>query len=328
MIKPPHEAIRPLRRLVHAASVALVPLIACSMGCRRSSSSDLRADHETTSSSAPSAPHAASSSAVDDACAAFAEHRCAALEQCGEQIFALLEGNGAACRRAELQVCRDELAPAGSNATAETIATCDARANTDCATAFYSEPFACVVPGRAPDGAPCAFNAECAGRYCRRVGAACGLCSRLPALGEECADGILCDAGLVCKAHRCVRPPAVGESCDRDCAPPYVCAKGKCVRPASADEHCDVLGVKAPDCDPLGGIECFDGTCSRPIIVGVGESCGGVRRCKGRSFCDDGVCVPEGEDGLPCDAQRSCARPLRCIDGTCVRLSRARCVKE
>ncbi|MDI7268755.1 MAG: hypothetical protein QME96_12250 [Myxococcota bacterium] len=151
----------------------------------------------------------------------------------------------------------------------------------------YSEEFlACVSSTGLPPldcvGGRCEVDRAAAGDACLGVG--------------DCLAGLVCDPGTT----RCVpfRFVGEGEPCQWGVA---FCGSN------------DLACVPDP-VDPAGG-----GTCGRIVTVGIGEGCGGERRCAADAYCGRGaVCHTAARDGetcyhLPPECEPYCGLPGGCI---------------
>lgn len=260
---------------------------------------------------------------VEQACTELAERMCTTLARCDPEKISSIYGEPTDCRRDARAECLLDVAPPGSNATAASISKCAATTCDDVLNSSWRE---CIVPGPSPDGASCALGAECAGKFCKRDRAACGVCSRLPAAGEACLSNILCGGDLVCIHGRCSKRPRLGESCSNtsDCLGESSCFKGKCAVPAKIGQPCDFLGETARDCGK--GLTCnAENRCVRPRWVNVGGTCNLESLCTGGATCIGDQCVRKGAERESCGGIHPCQTPLQCIDGVCTRLDRARC---
>lgn len=167
-------------------------------------------------------------------------------------------------------------------------------------------------------------------------------CTRVPAGGSDCAQGLLCMDGAtgVCvdpcaptpvgepcwygaticgegrycdsAAEVCRQAAGPGESCfASECAEGLVCRDGKyCIRPAGVDEPCNVTAC-------ADGLECLhleEGMLCRPP-PGEGEYCEGT--CADGLGCSDNLCVRRGDVGAACDGEAGCLVELLCVEGGC-----------
>jgi hypothetical protein len=137
-------------------------------------------------------------------------------------------------------------------------------------------------------------------------------------LGEACGPGLesfICGEDATCLIDlsfcgKCV--PLAGDGpCDleRRCPETSVCRDGVCVARASTGEACD----EARPC--VLGASC-DEVCKPPEVVGLGETCGGERRCPYKAACVSGRCAPLALIGEACGGEVGCASGY-CDDGRC-----------
>jgi hypothetical protein len=168
-------------------------------------------------------------------------------------------------------------------------------------------------------------------------------CTRVPAGGSDCAQGLLCMDGAtgVCidpcgptepgepcwygtsicgegrycdsEAEVCRQAAGPGESCfASECAEGLVCYENKyCVEPAGVDERCNVIACAE-------GLECLhlaEGMLCKPP-PDEGEYCEGT--CAEGLGCDsDNRCVRRGDVGAACSGAAGCLVELLCVEGTC-----------
>lgn len=223
-----------------------------------------------------------------------------------------------------------------------------------CAAAYRSAACAGVIPapdacrppaGALPAGAPCAEDAQCAGRICNvERSAACGYCGER----KELADGALCVYTSDCKDDSfCASGVCTsgggpeGSACNTTEIPlgPY-CAKGLfcggkvCVR--IGDFEGAPCSTTQP-CDTQKGLLCSGSTRKAVTAVGTGETCGRSVGCAASGSCPasgDGIeqCLPAALDGEACIPENTstptgkhCKPPARCVDGACTIVDPATC---
>jgi hypothetical protein len=274
---------------------------------------------------------------LEAACAAFAKAYCDKVRACAPTRFATQYGDASRCASREQRECLIFLAPPGSDATAEKIASCAKSTTASCERAL-AQALECGVKGTRPVGASCAVPAQCtSGRCSRKREQRCGKCEEAPprkVAGEGCLLDEDCAPGLICGDHagsKCGPPAALGAACrdDRPCQHPLYCVHGRCVRPARRGERCEFLGGEAPDCAAGDGITCGETKrCESIKVVKLDQACGGARECAAGTFCDGRTCQPEAlTDGAPCDhdAGPYCLSPARCIEGRCQTLDPSIC---
>jgi len=123
-----------------------------------------------------------------------------------------------------------------------------------------------VRPYSIPEGDPCDGEEVCAvPAFCLpdQVGTTAGHCAPLPAPGQACYLGLLCEVGSSCVGGTCEKLPAVGHPCaesedilKRTCDPTSSCEDGQCVALPAAGESCS----SSVGCTP--GYLCTQGTCT------------------------------------------------------------------
>lgn len=178
-----------------------------------------------------------------------------------------------------------------------------------------------------PLGAACGGLARCrTGTFCRgQDEQTCGVCERETAAGEPCREGTPCDGDCDPETGLCTALRTLGESCDdrRHCQPGVSCTDGVCFSPqAQIGDRCEHF------CEG-SELACREGRCALPAREG--ETCSGRYECDQLLACHEGRCTPPtqcgaGQLGEPC-FDLSCAPPLACRDGSCVKL-RARRLGE
>ncbi|MBS1122412.1 MAG: hypothetical protein H6Q90_4640 [Deltaproteobacteria bacterium] len=258
------------------------------------------------------------------ACAAYANGLCAALERCAPHLVRVNHGDAAACRTNEQRGCRVWIAPDESNATQGSILACTPGPETACDRVVNTSADACLVPGPAPIGGACAVSAQCQSRFCDRAkGRWCGTCGELPGKGQRCIDDVLCEGDLRCNDGRCTEPRSIGERCSPlGCKDGLACRDERCVAPGNQGAKCLL------DSDCVTGLLC-DSDTSRCVpgtvsYAEVGQPCGDGIDCVGDAICDR-VCVALGRAGDRCGDEQRCGALLHCIEGRCGMLDPARC---
>ncbi len=172
--------------------------------------------------------------------------------------------------------------------------------------AFICEDASTVV--YAPEGQPCKLFASpvigCAGDLLCATDASqscnnCGICSRLPGLGEPCAHlamggAVVCGKGMVCS----------NSSGGGTCVPKGTCGIGATCDDASYCRPSDQV------CAPRAGVgqACGDGSSSSSL-----PPCLAPAKC----VSSTGKCALAGGLGDPCDNDHPCAELLSCTAGTC-----------
>ena len=272
--------------------------------------------------------------------------RAAVQAQCERDAFCLLQPIGFLQDCFALaDLCPDYYFSADSNRVVADIGACvdkvSARSCTDIPLFVYPS---CLVPGKRPAGAGCAFSSQCQSGLCSGSGDPCKTCSALPAAGTKCPDSGRCQLGTFC--HPTTRlctdvgtivHAAQGQPCDLSASPLVGCADdllcvratydspaGTCTPRRVAGESCTTLIDGSEGC--AAGTECTDstgGTCELPGTCGVGA------RCDAASYCRTGdggfTCAPFATAGQPCSTSSSdglppCLQPAVCMatTGTCV----------
>lgn len=213
-----------------------------------------------------------------------------------------------------------------------------------CATSNYDED-----PGIAWDG----LRAEAELEAQRRAAESCtlpdphpfgslsGLVEGLVEPGGSCLGphpGFVCREGSYCHAtmNVCLRYLEEGEACPRG----TICAEGLfcpttdrvCSRPGEVGDPCEG-SAEAFDRECVAGLFCdLDSLRCQPRIA-IGEPCarpgeGGHDTCVAGAFCATATtqtCTAQVAEGGACVGEyvSDCAPGLRCVEGTCLRLSPA-----
>jgi hypothetical protein len=265
----------------------------------------------------------------EQACADRAKATCALIERCqlhGVDRF----GDLGSCVARLSAVCASELAAPGARATTSTVEGCSLALSTAACAAFRAgDPApACRPPsGALGDGAPCAFDSQCASAFCRvSRSARCGACAEPLAAGDLC-DGA-CPVGLTCADDGSCRAfAAAGALCDAShpCPPGLGCTGSPTTflpacQPlgAQAGAACDASSATLPDCDPAAGLFCdgAPGQCRAVAAAAVGATCGAGAACGPGASCF-GACVADAVDGASCSASGpGCLAPAVCT-GSC-----------
>ncbi len=161
-----------------------------------------------------------------------------------------------------------------------------------CSMSSGKEPAACkaAMIGLVKSGEACSIDEECEPTtFCKQKASDCpGVCTKEPALGEDCPDG-RCASGAQCDssgaAQKCVadKPAGDGEACGSvDCAEGLTCD----------------FSQSSPVCKKKGA---------------AGETCNGSDACADGLFCGkDGKCLVKAK------LNEACAAPgdrRSCVDG-------------
>jgi hypothetical protein len=192
-----------------------------------------------------------------------------------------------------------------------------------CSELIGSPPAACEEPlatmskrGGHPDlNEGCSDATSCMpGLYCTGEGEApaCGVCLRLPRVGEACPVRTECAASAFCsEARRCEAQRANGASC----ALHHECLVGNCVDAKCAPELTVREGESclAADCEP-GTVCVSSGQCR--ALASAGERCE-QHQCFRGFACVEGRCaaVPGcgmGREGEPCNSDSHCVSGFDC----------------
>lgn len=163
-----------------------------------------------------------------------------------------------------------------------------------------------LTAGRLPDGAPCVYDAECAGGTCGHTASCAGTCRSPGKVGAPCyVEGARdCDPKLAwCDytTHTCQPQKPLGASCSPasgggQCGPGNTCettTRNRCGDVAEDDVttcRCRALGVAGASCS--FDVNCLDGL-----------------------FCVAGICRGLGARGATCDLEIlvGCADDLACL---------------
>lgn len=181
--------------------------------------------------------------------------------------------------------------------------------------------------GRAPElrtcGTPDAAGDACGENTCGAdlgCSATTMTCVALPADGQPCLDGTLCDTGLTCVdgLGTCAPLPGVGETCasgNRFCRDGLGCDQtdNTCRTPPGANQPCL---LNPPDYVCGAGLGC-DFQPDGSICVargGAGSACTNDRVCTADTYCDFHVnqCATRLADGAACSAGNECRAGSEC----------------
>ena len=245
-------------------------------------------------------------------------------ERCRSQVFC---GEGLACVGIEDATC----------GTCEPLVeglACEGGDGCGFATGFYcDESNRCRA--HADDGESCADRSCRPERflYCGTD----GLCHPQRRLGESCAGGESCDAGLYLfcsesSGQTCQREPSDGEPCpDAVCGPGLFCDPDAMTCRSLLGEGESCAGSLGTACDPILSLMCDPATstcvssfakagerCSESGLPDLPSDCW-QSYCAQTSPDGSGVCTAYGQDGDPCsdDGSIECADFLVCWEGVC-----------
>lgn len=269
--------------------------------------------------------------------------RAAIQAQCERNYYCL--GNTTGDKETLLHDClsRADLCPdyefsADSNRNVADVAACiDQLAARPCTDILlYTYP-PCLVAGKRPGNAGCAFSSQCQSGLCFSTASGCSTCNDPPAVGNSCPSTGLCPLGTFCHptTNRCTEASTIvhatqGQPCDLYASPRVSCVDDLlCTSPSSGSgtDICTPRPVAGQACTgPCGvGADCADstGTCELPGTCGVGV------RCDDASYCRTGdgsfTCAPRASVGQSCSTSRSdglppCLAPAVCLyaTGKCV----------
>lgn len=174
----------------------------------------------------------------------------------------------------------------------------------------------CLLSGKRPDGAACAWNCQCQSGQCGGELGQCSTCSAQPGAGSACPSMGICRYGSFClnSAYRCIDWATVvyaaeGQPCGVDASPPVACQGELSCAPSSSGAICTVpLGVGKTCGKPtnIGAWRCVSGTdCTRDSegICATPGTCGQAK-CDAASYCKTSsgapTCVPRVAAGQPC----------------------------
>ncbi len=158
-----------------------------------------------------------------------------------------------------------------------------------------------------------AIGGDCSFPVCAGGQGVCvaGSCVARPVVGQPCAQGSVCAAGLLCIADQCADPVAAGGACaiDDACAPPLRCVAGACAALNDVGGEC----ADAAGCE-LGLVCTADACATRPAgACGDDAPCGNLNLCATPRRCES-----RGEAGASCAEDAACVNGLRCDAGSCI----------
>jgi hypothetical protein len=233
----------------------------------------------------------------------------------------------------------DEMAAPGTSATpAGEIGCADAIPGSDCASFFNDAVPACAPAiGSLPDGAPCAYAAQCTTGTCAiEPQLTCGTCAAPRQAGLGCITSSQCQRPLICEAPGlCGSLGNTGDTCATisSCTYPNGCTSGTC-QPAPAGTTCDPM---IQNCSFEEYCSSTTNTCQPDQWAGPGATCGWIngdlsvwQECSiGHCTLSGGMmstCPAVSADRQPCGNQSVCIPPAACGPaGTCVLPSASSC---
>lgn len=309
-----------------------------------------------------------SGTSADSACTVLAQAQCVRRLACADLastgssnttypdgIYILKNyGDMTTCLAQQKLACMNGVAAPGTGTSPDQVEKCAAEyPNWACVDLYdngANPPTDCALPGKLANGATCAFNGQCASRFCSGMkNAKCGVCADEPADGASCATSG-CAPGQACKtestgAQLCRDRLAVS---DATCTSDTVCtAFSSCVGASATDPTktgvCTATatttgagcgGANNPSCEGNLGLACLGPsgakTCQVVSYVQAGAACatlsdGSRGDCiEGDCFTATGpaaatdttaTCLAKALPGTACDTQIGplCLAPARCV---------------
>jgi hypothetical protein len=246
------------------------------------------------------------------------------------------------------KACTAQAFSDGSGMTQANLLACESSLTNATCDDVFSNSVPCNFNGTFASGATCGDNSQCAGGFCNRASALCGVCADKAGAGATCASGSNdeCQSGLVCSPGKtCVAPARVGAACDDNthpCMAGLFCTAAKtCALTVAVGEDCPGSYLNLAD-----GTYCWaKSTATSPQIatqLGTaipGSPCGlapaagqpatlcapgGVSAC-GLSvgaiqlfgLPTKGTCMNAILDGAPCSGTDFCQPGAQCINNLC-----------
>jgi hypothetical protein len=264
----------------------------------------------------PPPPPADAGAAAAAACGSWASAFCTQLSTCSSLGLQAAFGDEATCAKRVAITCVGSLAAPGSGATVSSTNTCAAAIpSTSCASFLASDlgPSCAVAAGTVAANGACAFDAQCATKFCAiPPSTVCGTCQPPTTVGGSCSSGA-CSSGTFCDTKT-----------------------SKCVVTSPADAGAVACDIQA-QCDLAHGVACdpVNNTCDYTLVVGsAGGACGliggafskTVTVCPAAGTCPglgaampSSTCVSATGDGQTCDAKNGpgCLGPAVCVSGKC-----------
>ena len=303
---------------------------------------------------------------ADSACAVLAQAQCTRRQVCADiasggggtsaypdGIYILKNyGDIATCLAQQKLACANGLAAPGIGTIPAQVEKCASDYPTWACVDLYDNganpPADCALPGKQANGTSCAFNGQCASRFCSGIkNASCGLCADEPVDSTSCAASG-CAPGQACKtestgAQLCRDRLAVG---DTTCTSDTVCtAFSSCIGSSATDPTkvgvCTATavgvacgGASNPSCEGNLGLACLGPsggkTCQTVAYVHAGAACATLADGS-RADCIEGdcftatapaaatdtnaTCKVKAAPGASCDTQLGplCLAPARCV---------------
>jgi len=279
---------------------------------------------------------------VAQACTDLDTSLCGALGACSTFVLQLSFGDLATCVARNDLACTIGQAPSGVGRTTADLEACGrALPAATCPDLIARKlPATCQdPPGTVINGAACGSGLQCASTFCKRQGAACGVCAPRAGAGESCNGNDQCQPDLVCAGSACVAPAESGAACDdkHPCRDDLYCKSGVCSAKAGPGESCADTD-KA--CDLVRGVGCnpFTHVCQNVRVAKKGDPCGIVGGtlvlceasglCEGATLAVPGTCTAAAGDGAACGNAangRGCLAPASCANGVCRLPANASC---
>jgi hypothetical protein len=280
-----------------------------------------------------------------EACTAFAQASCDALQRCSPDAFTRTFVDSATCLSRQQLSCSYQF-PGNSNTTTQAFIDCSTATTAASCSQLVTNGSVVLTnlsqcrpaAGSQDNGSLCYADSQCKSTYCDRglLGGLCGSCAQRALANEDCT-ATTCDFGLICASQgavppRCTAPASasLGQACDQTarCQAGLVCVQQKCATILKAGDVCTPGGGgggggNAAACDSSLGLYC-DGTtmkCTAPTYVKAGGACGGavpnVRTvCTGGSKCiNDTACLGPAGDGQT--TAYNCLPPAFAVNNIC-----------
>mgnify|MGYP000851917341 CR=1 FL=1 len=194
-----------------------------------------------------------------EACAAYAQSSCDAMQRCSPDAFNRVYGDTATCTARQQLGCGYQF-PANSNTKPQNFIDCAAVVTSaSCSQLLVNQnvvltnlPECRPLPGTQELGSVCFSDTQCASTFCNKglLGGLCGACAQRAAANGDC-DATACEFGLICAQqgslpNRCMTPASVGlgQSCDQTarCQSGLVCVNQRCAtiapRPSRTKSSC------------------------------------------------------------------------------------------
>lgn len=269
--------------------------------------------------------------APEVACNDFVKALCGQLQTCGAPLVKVEYGDEATCELRLKPSCLTVLKDPGTTLTTDRLDSCSKQLTAQTCTAIFNHvvPDACkATAGMLADGTPCGDDNQCKSAYCKKAGAACGVCGTR---SSSCAVDGDCESGSVCAANgTCVQRGAMGAACSDNapCGYGLICDGGTCATAPGPGQACkpDLMGG---NCDKTQGLFCTLGmVCQAVGYANAGQPCGVVSGnfvvCTAGSKCSatglqQGTCIAPAADGAACNDTNGpgCEAPATCQNSVC-----------